>query len=994
MPKTSIIMLVHDQLKITEQSIGSVIKYTDDYELIVFDNGSGPETRKYLETIRDTFPAFIRLIRSEENIGFIKANNQAAKVAKGDLICCLNNDVLVGKGWLSRMVQYLEKRPDVAQVGAKKILSAWMERKDSSGKDWGYIEGWCFVIPRSIYNKFGLFDEVNLRFAYCEDADLSYRLLEAGFKISELKIPAFHYRCTTRKAVSDTVDFKKIEFDNRMYMEKRWRVSKKKPIVSVIMPTYNPKPYIYEALNSILSCIYSPNSYRTCKRPVYEIIIINDGSTDPDSLKILDNLKSLGFKILNKRNGGISSARNMGIKEARGKYIFALDDDNHAGLEYMRKAVDVMEKDPSVMMVYSDCELFGDRTGVRRITGKNLSRIGLENCIDACAVYRKSMWETLGGYDETILGLEDWEFWLSGLAKGYKYYHIPEILFRYRVRKESKTYNYTAKVYNHIFFYIIRKHRKFYSAFYLLPKISLITPVYNPPVDLLINMLDSVVNQVYDNWELCIADGSTDPAVHRILEDYRIKYCRIKINFLDHNGGIVSNSNEAINMATGDYLALLDHDDTLTELALFEVVKAINHNPDLDILYSDETIIEPDRTWTYHKQEYSLFNIRRVNIFNHLTVYKKSLIDKVGPFKEGFEGAQDHELALRACEHAKKVIHLPKVLYNWKVTANSFTFTSEGKDKCNQSSKKALKEHFQRLGLKPKIERIEDTFSCNFTLPKSLLRPYIRKDLYYKTPIGDAILLTPVAKAIKADIECSGFVKELLKIAGAPVQQECLYKKLIDLNPLSSLNNVFQHPIAHMIWGSPEFRNKYGKMHITQIWGKVLGVKPDGVPRITEYTEIPEYKDKILLAMTARDPRRIWKYWYKLTDYLGKNKIPYMFLPGKCSARSLVDIIGSVKLMITTFTGPMHIRAALDKPQICLCVGDDPYLFAPLSDKAKVLWKGCSECFYCPPRIQGLRTGTKKIPEFKTVTCVTKKCHELVDDVIASIHEFEKGEGK
>ena len=269
-----------------------------------------------------------------------------------------------------------------------------------------------------------------------------------------------------------------------------------------------------------------------------------------------------------------------------------------------------------------------------------------------------------------------------------------------------------------------------------------------------------------------------------------------------------------------------------------------------------------------------------------------------------------------------------------------------------------------------------------------LLRPYTREGLSYKTPIGDALLTARVAASLGADVECSGFIKDLLQLAGAPVQDETIaYDELIDLNPLSSLSQtVFDHPLSKTIWGTPEFYNKYGRMHITDIWAAILGTKPLGQLRIKNYDTIPEYQDKVLLVLGARQIKRMWKQWGAFTEYLYNKKIPYAFLPDTHSAQELVNILGSAKHLVTTFTGPMHIRAALDKPQTCLCVGDDPYLFAPLSDKADILWNGCSKCFYEPPRLQSLRDVNGERINFNGVTkCDHLQCQYLLEQTILSL---------
>ncbi len=236
------------------------------------------------------------------------------------------------------------------------------------------------------------------------------------------------------------------------------------------------------------------------------------------------------------------------------------------------------------------------------------------------------------------------------------------------------------------------------------PKISIIVPVWNTPKQFLTDMFESVLSQTYPNWELCIADGaSTKKHVKEILDNYVKKDSRIKVKYLPENKGIAGNSNEALSLATGDYVALLDHDDLLAPFALFEVAKAINENPDEDFIYSDEDKISEDGTKRldpHFKPDFAPDTLRSYNYIRHLSVIKKSLLDEVGWFKEGFDGSQDYDLILRATEKAKKITHIPKILYHQRIHENSTGKNLNSKLYANESAKKALKDHLDRIRLK------------------------------------------------------------------------------------------------------------------------------------------------------------------------------------------------------------------------------------------------------------------------------------------------------
>lgn len=239
------------------------------------------------------------------------------------------------------------------------------------------------------------------------------------------------------------------------------------------------------------------------------------------------------------------------------------------------------------------------------------------------------------------------------------------------------------------------------------PKISIITPVFNTPKKILIEMIESVINQTYANWELCIADGnSKEQDVREILQIYAEKDNRIKIKLLQENKGIAGNSNEALSFSTGDFVTFLDHDDKLPPFALYEIVNAVNKNPDSDFIYSDEDILSYNgrkRLKPHFKPDWSPDTLRSYNYITHLTVIRRALLDKIGCFRDGFDGSQDYDLILRTAEHANKIIHIPKILYHWRESKGSTAGNPFAKLYAYDAAKKALNEHLLRIGLKGEV---------------------------------------------------------------------------------------------------------------------------------------------------------------------------------------------------------------------------------------------------------------------------------------------------
>jgi len=234
------------------------------------------------------------------------------------------------------------------------------------------------------------------------------------------------------------------------------------------------------------------------------------------------------------------------------------------------------------------------------------------------------------------------------------------------------------------------------------PNISLVVPIYNTPRKFLTQMINSVLGQTYPHWELCISDGgSTEPQVKAILEQYAKRNRKIKIKFLRENKGITSNTNEAISLATGEYIAFLDHDDTLSPFALFEVVKAINKYPKADLIYSDEDKISENgkkRFDPYFKPDWNPDLLRSTNYIGHLTVIKKELLEKVGYLDPRFEGSQDYDLVLKASEKATQIVHIPQILYHRRIHGGSVAQDPEQKMYAYEAAQRALEEHLRRIG--------------------------------------------------------------------------------------------------------------------------------------------------------------------------------------------------------------------------------------------------------------------------------------------------------
>jgi glycosyltransferase involved in cell wall biosynthesis/predicted nucleic acid-binding protein len=240
------------------------------------------------------------------------------------------------------------------------------------------------------------------------------------------------------------------------------------------------------------------------------------------------------------------------------------------------------------------------------------------------------------------------------------------------------------------------------------PVISIVMPTYNTEEKWLRAAIESVIAQIYPNWELCIADdASTQPQVRQVLQEYANRDQRIKVVFRDKNGHISAASNTALEIATGDFVGFLDHDDTLAEHALFWVVRDINQYPNHKLWYSDEDKINEnnDRYDPYFKSDWNYDLFLSHNLVTHFAVYRTDLIRKIGGLREGYEGAQDYDLVLRVIEQISpvEIRHIPRVLYHWRAIATSTAVSPDAKPYALLAAQKAIAEHLDRKGMKAEV---------------------------------------------------------------------------------------------------------------------------------------------------------------------------------------------------------------------------------------------------------------------------------------------------
>ena len=332
-----------------------------------------------------------------------------------------------------------------------------------------------------------------------------------------------------------------------------------------------------------------------------------------------------------------------------------------------------------------------------------------------------------------ITDLDTANYWLE-LEKLYK--KRIEELDKLVLKPDSEPYEFWMKA-NDIRISDINYQKQNWNNFNIKPKISIIVPLYNTPIKFFKELLFTIYNQTYPNWELCLADGSPErlTEIESICKDSRIKY-----KYIGENKGISGNSNEALSLATGEFIALLDHDDLLPLNSLYEIVKCINENKDVEFIYTDEDKIESidkPRYDPHFKPDYAPDFLMSGNYICHFSVFKKELMDKLQGFRSKYDGAQDYDIILRATELTTKIKHISKILYHWRIHPGSTAGNSEAKLYAYEAGEKALQDHLIRIGsngIAKRDEKINGFYSILYPVtgnPKVNILIANRNNVYY-----------------------------------------------------------------------------------------------------------------------------------------------------------------------------------------------------------------------------------------------------------------------
>ena len=261
---------------------------------------------------------------------------------------------------------------------------------------------------------------------------------------------------------------------------------------------------------------------------------------------------------------------------------------------------------------------------------------------------------------------------------------------------------------------------------YRKPLMTILMPVYNTDPETLRKSIESVFCQVYKKWELCIVDdASTRPHVKSLLQNYASKDPRVGLRFSHTNQGIAATINKAAEIACGDYLGVLDHDDELDPMTLFEYVKTINEHPDADCIYCDEDKIDEEGNYCdpWFKSDWNPDLSLSFNFVMHFAIYRRSLFEKVGGFRKAYEGSQDYDLLLRVSEKTDRIYHIPKILYHWRMGQASIASGPEAKPHIFVKGLAALNDSLKRRGIDATAEEAPDAWKGVYRVKRKITKP-------------------------------------------------------------------------------------------------------------------------------------------------------------------------------------------------------------------------------------------------------------------------------
>ena len=709
----SIIIPVYNKWELTKGCLESIAEHTRGYplEVVVVDNASTDATAlEAPELGRALFGETFVYLRHSENKNFSGACNSGARAATSELLLFLNNDTIVTPGWLPPLVKtLLTTDKKVGAVGPLLLYPEFGGKKDrvqhagitispamhllhlyegipADHPAVNYlrvvqaITAAAFLIRKALFWEFEGFYE-GFRNGF-EDVDLCARLWEQNYvflvqpesRVYHLQgqTPGRHAHETENADLIANRSFQLLGPDYHVHLERDG----------------------YELALSRWLAFYP--ELPDAKRELFKARFLREGNEEMvDSLLDAEPFWNDGYEWLAQRwerQGKLEEAFFCRLRAVRCK----MDPDTLLPLFSLTRRLGI----PEIQYAMNGLDKFTFSFHFFMQTAHSLRRhyaaYGLDTVVRQC--------------DAWLEGAE--EFRMQVLRPAIFALKQEGLLLRSLGNRSDASYICSVELQSAEPDALARAAERMVAALPAQPLLSLLMPVYNPVPRYLDEALRSVREQIYPSWELCIADdASTDPRVREVLEFHAKADPRIRIHWRQENGHICAASNSALAMVQGEYTVLMDHDDLLRVDALAWVAHTLDKHPQALLLYSDEDKFssENGRCQAYLKPDFDPDLLCGQNYFSHLGVYSTQLVKDVGGFRPGFEGSQDHDLLLRCVEKVKhdQIVHIPEVLYHWRIHEESTAASGNNKPYAVKSGVRAVQEHLDRIGRKALVQEHE-----------------------------------------------------------------------------------------------------------------------------------------------------------------------------------------------------------------------------------------------------------------------------------------------
>ena len=708
-PLVSIILTLYNGEKFVRETIESALAQTyTNWEMIVVNDASTDGSADIVSSLDDPR---IRLVTLAENGQLCNAHIIGDSEAKGKYMAVLDKDDLWEPDKLEKQVAYLEENPDtgacftmmsfIDEYGQPKedpVLQSVFTAPNRSRAEWIHellTTGNHLCHPSAMVRMDALREAGDYRMLYLQvqDYDLWLRIA-LKHNIHVIQEPLVRYR---RFDESGSLSQKSRENDRRVFFEYAW-------IVGNTVTEMDPELFRRVFHRELRDGDAETDNEILCEKALLlasDVLVVNSKRyafdlfqrifQDPEARKVLKEHYGINQHDVYRMTGNPINYDRTTETEIR-----ALEheiEEKQLAINHKQNMLDLSEKQ------------------VKQLQNQvnELSTLYHKAASDFAAIQGAFFWRITAPARKLVIRMKNF-------AARHERVYLELRLFKCFLQHGWKETSRRRKAYHKEA--DARKLRN--SGYYVTAEeinarkamkfdwditFSILVPLYNTPEKYLTAMIDSVTSQTYEKWELCLADGSDaeHAYVGEICEKYMKKDPRIRYRKLERNGGISENTNACMEMATGEYIGLFDHDDLLHPFALSEYMKVIC-GENADFIYSDENTFHEtpaDAYWPHYKPDFAPDTLRSYNYICHFTVFKKSLLEKAGGgFRKEFDGSQDYDIILRLTEQASHITHIPQVLYYWRAHKDSTAADIASKPYTMDAAKKAISEHLDRTGLK------------------------------------------------------------------------------------------------------------------------------------------------------------------------------------------------------------------------------------------------------------------------------------------------------